>query len=145
MPLAVSLVVKMRQTASNVTEAEFFLKNNFEALPVGMEELPTITLTEPTHILCTAAQHSPPFFLYHPCRNTRAEKACLWNSNEGQKHCSVCMFSYVFWHVAVIPTRLTRQVKLEEIRTAVSWKCFNNVWEEVWRYYDYDLRVKILI
>lgn len=41
----------MRQTASNVTEAEFFLKNHFEALPVGMEELPTITLTEPTHIL----------------------------------------------------------------------------------------------
>lgn len=96
MPLAVSHVVKMRQTASNVTEAEFFLKNHFEALPVGMEELPTITLTEPTHILCTAAEHSPPFFLYHPCRNTRAEKACLWNSNEGQKHCSACMLSYVF-------------------------------------------------
>lgn len=35
-PLAVSLVVEMRQTASNVTEAEFFLKKHFEVLPVGM-------------------------------------------------------------------------------------------------------------
>lgn len=40
---------KMRQTASNVIEAESFLEKHFEALPVGMEELPTIALTEPTH------------------------------------------------------------------------------------------------
>lgn len=65
--VALSLVVEMRQTASNVIEAESFLKKHFEALPVGIEELPNIALSEPTHILCTTAQHSPPLFLYHPC------------------------------------------------------------------------------
>lgn len=52
--IAVTLVVEMRQTASDVIEAESFLKKHFEALPVGLGELPTTALTEPTHIICTS-------------------------------------------------------------------------------------------
>ena len=44
----------MRQTASDVIEAQSFLKKHFEALPVGLGELPTTALTEPTHIICTS-------------------------------------------------------------------------------------------
>lgn len=145
MPLAVSHVVKMRQTASNVTEAEFFLKNHFEALPVGMEELPTITLTEPTHILCTAAQHSPPFFLYHPCRNTRAEKACLWNSNEGHKHLQrIHAFLRILTCCCYSHTINTTSEMWGNQNCSVL-EMFQQCMREVWRYYDYDLQVKILI
>lgn len=42
----------MHHTAFDVIEA--FLKKHFEALPVGMGELPTTALTEPTHIICTS-------------------------------------------------------------------------------------------
>lgn len=43
---------KCIKTAFDVIEA--FLKKHFETLPVGMGELPTTALTEPTHIICTS-------------------------------------------------------------------------------------------
>lgn len=57
----------MRQSACNVIEAESFLKKHFEALPVGMGELPTTALPEPTHIICTSLISTIKNNLPHPC------------------------------------------------------------------------------
>ena len=83
--VAVSLVAEMHQTASKVTEVESFLKKPFEALPVGMDELPTTALIEPTQIIrLSSAQQTTALLcnlLFYPCNShahTQLECMCLW-------------------------------------------------------------------
>lgn len=120
----------MRQPASDVIEAESFLKKHSEALPVGMGELPTTALTEPTHIMCTslisaANNNSSALSLSRPSiiyAHTHIKSSYAFGWRAPTPRCTTCI--HTFWYVISLQskTRVRHELTSTPLNVLSAWR-----------------------